>query len=80
MSRPELERALLEVLMDVSPRLMPELAALGEVRLAVVPEPTLTDVVGCLVGLERRGQAVGVTTDDGRRWGITAQGRARLAE
>jgi hypothetical protein len=75
-----LQLAVLEVLSDVHPLLMPERAILAEVRLATVPEPSQADVGLCLGALERLGHVVGAHSRDARKWMISASGRARLAD
>ena len=76
-----LERAILEVLRDVSGHLMTTQAVYSQVRLATGADKTLTDVKAKRESLERKGQANGIEHEDyGHRWAITDAGKMRLAE
>ena len=76
-----LQRAILEVLRDVSGHLMTTAAVHGQVKCATGADKTLTDVKGALEDLERKGHAKGIDHEDyGHRWAITDAGKMRLAD
>lgn len=76
-----LERAILEVLVDLDGHLTTTAAVRSHVGLSTGKPETLGDVKAALESLERKGQANGIDHEDyGHRWVITDAGKIRLRE
>lgn len=76
-----LERAILDVLVDMNGHLTTTKAVKDHVGLSTGKQETLSDVKAGLEALERKGQVNGIDHEDyGHRWVITDAGRLRLRE
>jgi hypothetical protein len=76
-----LERSILEVLVDLAGHLTTCSAVQSHVGLSTGKPETLGDVTAALQALERKGQVIGIDHEDyGHRWRITDEGKARLRE
>ena len=77
-----LELHILRLLAAAKGMLTPEITIRMDLRQAVVPSPTLTDINAAFRLIEERNLAVQVRDElgDRVRWRITDQGRAELAE
>jgi hypothetical protein len=73
-----LERSLLNVLVDLAGHLTTTGAIHAHVGLSTGRQETLGDVTAALQSLERKGQVAGIDHEDyGHRWQITDAGKVR---
>ena len=75
-----LERKILEVLLDLHPLLMRERTLVSDVMIATDDRETAGTILLSLKALEGKREVVGVPYEGTKKWKITADGIARLAE
>ena len=75
-----IERHILKCLVDCGGFLLPESTLHAELNIQLPQPLTLSDLKAHLAALEARHQVTGITTDDGIRWKIAPEGKARLAQ
>lgn len=79
----KIKLAILKALRDCGGYLLPQDALLDTVRMTVRPEPLAKETLDALWDLQKRGAVVagrGALDDGDRKWKLTADGQALLAE